>query len=479
MSKLFSTTYKNVDRSQKIEKLKKYYNGDGFDIFMDSEVNTSSIMASSIIENWKYRYKTSNYLKRIMNEYRNYIPLLKLFNTDDDNVIKVLQKFLEDVHWDLLQYEINLKQELAGDCFIYWFFDKKNKLKLKVLPSENMIDISIDKDGEIECYIYQEDITYNITDPLNGRIINKTDTIKWLFYRGYIVKFTNGSNRKIFNNKMAYRDMFQVLHIPSDKEYGEKFSEIPAEEFIDDCIWLDGIESDRREINILNGFPRLISVGCSLNKSQSENSAGGVYKFDIDNAFSSGATVKQMEIMNDLISIKDERGDVLKSLYKKASLPPESTEEKMLLSDSARVPAQVRLPLELKLNRRLTNVAESSADIFFVVLNEEGIKTDKTIKFKLPKPIIPNSIFDEKVLETQDLANGQETIQTLHIKNGKTNEESKVIYNQMLENKKDIAEIESSGNNTDIEEIDVENKEDIGNNKGIGIDNRFKQKTNV
>ena len=152
------------------------------------------------------------------------------------------------------------------------------------------------------------------------------------------------------------------------------------------------------------GFPKIIVFDASFDSTISKNSPAGFLFFDSKDTSKSGKT-ETVQISNSLESIRLEKDEVENSLYETACLVKPKLELKSGSSDSARVVSNFRLPLELKLEKYLTQIAQNMAIYFEIYLKSKNLwkKSYDKVTFELPKVVIKQSIFDDLLAEQQEL----------------------------------------------------------------------------
>ncbi len=444
-------------------------------------------------EDWYKMYVSYNYMKKIIHELKILAPYMKTFNTEDIKKVALLNKTLENLKWNQLLYEIYETLETKGDFFAYWSTKEEQMIDgipvLKVLESENMQEIELDDiTKEVKAYIYKEYVEDYQLDESTGtvNIINGRQ-VTWIFKRGYIrindpVKYVNEGGYKIFYNHPDYADEFRIIHIPSFKKQNEPFSQIPAIDYIDPCLLLAKIDTNRSIINDHLGFPFPFIVGGYIDDKNSALIPGGAgYVIPEDWALNiqKMPEIVKMEINNDLQSIIDEKYDAVSDLYKKACLIREGLEEKLSSSDSSRNISQLRLGIEQKNKKYYINIAEEFAKYFRVVLKENGLLTKKEfenktkITFKLPDVLINNSIFDDLLVRTQKRALGLSTLEEELIEEGKSEKE--------IQKRKELITEEIYGKNSDMSFTNTPKEivSRVSNGANTNLDNNFKTETNI
>ena len=443
-------------------------------------------------DDWYKMFVSFEYMKKVVNELKILAPYMSTFNTENNKKIKLLRKTLEKEHlnWHQLLYEIYETLETKGDFFAYWSTSENSKVddipRLKVLKSECIEDIILDPiTNEPTSYIYKEMVSEEKVDEKTGFVTTVNSRgVTWIFTKGYIrindsYKYSDSGGFKIFSNGADYADEIRLIHIPSFKKQSEKFSEIPASQYVDACLLLDKIDTNRDIINDHLGFPFPFIIGGKIDAENSQLIPGGAGYIEPDEwAKASGKMPEmvKMEISGDITSIISQKEDVVSDLYKKVCLIRESLEERLSGSDSSRNISQLRLGIEQKNTKYYENIAEGFAPYFRSVLKENGAISDKEFNDKvkytleLPDVLINNSIFDDLLIVQMKRALGKSTLTSEMKKEGKTDSE--------IEKRKEEIIDEMYGKNSDMsfpdEVIDrVSNANNVSDDS-VGLDNNFK-----
>lgn len=153
----------------------------------------------------------------------------------------------------------------------------------------------------------------------------------------------------------------------------------------------------------------------------------------------------------------------MKNLYKNYNFIIEDLEEKLSSSDSSRIVSQIRLPLELKIKKRIRKVNEFMTFMFDVVLKSNKMNNKDGATFKIPEPVIENSIFDKLLIDTQKLALGQTTVQQILREKGFTQEQINMIIEEINEEKLN-----------GLQDISIKETPNEISDEATGLDNNFK-----
>ena len=391
-------------------------------------------------EQMKKIYVTYSLLPRAINEIVLLSPIFENFNTTVKKKIKPLRQATKQMQWNVLYPEIIKTLETKGDFYSYWYYESSqvevkgwNQIntpsevywenpipRIKVLESKNMKDIILDSNNEPLAYVYEEDKVHQTLNDSDGTTTSKTYTVQTIFKKGYIrVNDTFTYPKKgyaIFPNKDFEEDIIRLIYVPSFKNQNDKFSSIPAMEYIDPALVMDNITSDLRYINRLAGFAVNWSVDLDIDWENSSFLPGGVVNSQtsaraLEN--SKQGFIHQVEMKSELKSLQFERDIVNKDYYKKTSLIREELEESMGNSDSSRVLAQLRLLLSNKFEKYVDNIIAGFNPYFTSVLKSTKSYTDKdkNLSFKSPDIYINTSVFDSLAITNMKLAMGMTTME--------------------------------------------------------------------
>ena len=436
---------------------------------------------------WYAMYVSYEYMTKVIQELKVLAPLMKNFTTEDTKYISVLSTMSRIVDWNQLFFEIYETLETKGDFFATWSTNDESKIdgipRLRVLETESMDDIQLNPlTNEVEAYIYKETVKDERLDEENGTLDDENSReVTWIFKKGYIrandsVKYEKGY--KIFKNKPEYSDIIRIIHIPTFKKQSDKFSKIPAIEYIDPCLLLDRVHTSRSTINDHLGFPFPFIIGGYIDRDKSQLIPGGSacifpeeWLAEKENQM---PQVVQMEINNDLQSIKDEIYDAVTDLYKKVCLMREGLEEKLGSSDSSRNISQLRLGLEQKNKKYYTNISVGFETYIKVVLQESKVLKKKDMKkfisFKVEDILVNNSLFDSLLLTAQKRALGYSTLDSELKEAGMTDAE--------ITKRKELITEELYGKNNDMSFSPNEIKDRVSNGNNLdeikNLDNNFK-----
>ena len=478
--------YYYTDRQQIIYILQNFLNNSAFDDYYARWYCEDNSVLNKYTQVKKI-YNPYGYMDKIMTELILLSPILKDFNTNARNKLKHLNHATSIINWTELNQEIIETLEMKGDFFAYWYYEISTTAKkgwnrtedgsyenpipkIKVLESENLTDITLDSNNKPTAYKYKKSCIAEVMDEETGKIETKAYDIEMIFKEGYI-RVNDPHNYpengfKLSMNKAWESDIIRIIHIPSFKKQGDKFSKIPATKYVDPILVLDALTSDLRYINKLAGFPVAREYDTEVDWGNSSVMPGGRIKCsstqDALNNGKQGYTNIQ-QITNNLQTIQDEQSLIDSVLYKKIGLIRERLEEKLGSTDSSRVVSQLRLLLENKFEKYCKNISTGMTPYFKSVLisNSSYTKTDerdeKSYSFAMPDMFINTSVFDDLTITNMKLAIGLTTMNEEWTKQGLTDTER-------AERLKSIKE-----------EVLMKNPKGDGG----GMDNNFKQDTNV
>ena len=304
MSSIFNRRYKDYsERKKVIDKVETVLNGDAYEYYKQKFYNPNS--SKSDDEVMKRLFTDYKLLNQVLENFKSFCPTLKPQSISESNKknIKDKKKRLVDtaiktISWDKINSEIYDILEVNGDCFFYIYFDdtevisKKDKFripKISLLISKNMVDILKDDSNETLAYIYEDNIVQNEIDYETGNITkNDLGTAKYIFKKGEVFRYIQGKKEsgnlsvdeqgvlkiKKIENSESYKDIIPIIHIPSNKRQDEKFSAVPAQDYVELCLQLMQIQSDIRATNRQLGFPRITLLDCKY--VEGDGRIGGV-----------------------------------------------------------------------------------------------------------------------------------------------------------------------------------------------------------
>lgn len=426
-------------------------------------------------------------MDRIITETVNLCPVLKDLKYKFKNQKKIdrVKNALEVIDWNNLCSDIVDNTIFTWDTFLEIYFIKNDPVpRLRKLDTSKVTDIATDEYGRVKAYIYKDTVINDEVKMTSSPYIDRTSEreVTWVFERGKTtiidpyntVKDTEGvvlldsDGEPVvepiqINHKSMFKDEFYIIHIPSIMKQDNVFSEPISSRYVDPCLKLDAIVSDIRFIN------RMLAMGLNIIidgqvVAGSSRSPGGF--IGIKSNTEKQAQYIRAEVNNKLDTLITEFSDAEIDLYRKAFLIRPDLEKQISGSDSSRVTAQLRLPLEKFLSKLLNNVNKGMKKYFEMLQKSYGEKTIDSIEFEIPNPVIENSIFDQLLQDIQELSYGKKTMRDIWKKMGLTEEE-------MTEKEKQINEEIMNGNNDIKINKQVANVVGNANNTPVGVDKNF------
>ncbi|MGL4211311.1 MAG: hypothetical protein ACRCRT_07155, partial [Cetobacterium somerae] len=338
--------------------------------------------------------------------------------------------------------------EAGGDVFLHYYFDNNmKKFNVKILTTEDMKDIIKDEFNNPKSYIYKEDITEEEIDYTTGDVMVKySERVVTIYEKGKVsiirnLKDKNGNaivddkgvkQVKVYTGKdeKMYKNMIPIIHIPSFKKDAEKFSKIPAGEYIDDCLTLDTITTDIRTVHKNFAFPRLFLTDCKI--VAGDGRVGGAVQIQStipDEAdpieWTNQGKLDVVQISNASEPIFREYQTVLNNLYDTVGLTNPTLMEKIGSSDSSKMYQQVNSRMQNKIETYIDNIIEAFRPFFKMVLMDAGLyeeKYDEGYSVARPKNIIKNSAYDDLLYDQIALNSHVTTIQELMKESGMSEE---------------------------------------------------------
>lgn len=465
------------NRSSVIKKIRDIRYNNAFKYYKEKFYvpDSSNAVSDDIMKKLFTDYKL---LDQVINAFVSYCPTLDIPTPEyinkrnkkrQDLKLKLLKQAMSEIRWNELNTQIYDTLESEGDCFFYIYFEKKKEEdkflipKLRYLDSEKMKNMIVDDSNTPLAYIYVDDEYDEVINYITGKIdeTNKRK-VTYIFEKGKVHKIINNkksqgtllekdedgkinlSNATTVDNLDFYKDIIPIIHIHSKKRQDEKFSLIPAEDYVELCLQLAQIQSDIRATNRQLGFPRITLLDCEY--VEGDGRIGGVkIAKTLENSNSidqkQGQVIQHNSATNE--SFFTEEKNVTDYLYNLVCITNPTLMNRVGSSDSSKVLQQVNARMEKKIESYINNIIEAFKPYFRILLLANNLYDDATdldMSFKKPVSIIKNSIYDEKLIDQLDLNNGTATIQSKLRDKGNSSE---AIENHMEELNKEI----SNGNN--------------------------------
>lgn len=411
------------------------------------------------------------FLDQVINAFVSYCPTLKtpIFEYTKknkkriDKKIELIKEALSVIKWEELNSQIYDTLESEGDCFFYIYFDEKTEEdefkipRLKVLDSSKMKNIVMDSSDTPRAYIYVDKEYDEEIDYINGNVTKSNEReVTYIFEKGTVHKIEQSSSKKgtvlekdekgkvnvvsSVDNLDFYKNIIPIIHIHSKKRQDEKFSVIPAEDYVELCLQLAQIQSDIRATNRQLGFPRITLVDCEF--VAGDGRIGGVrvaktLQNEGDMETPKGQVIQHSSATNE--SFFTEEKNVTDYLYNLVCITNPTLMNRVGSSDSSKVLQQVNARMEKKIESYINNIIQAFKPYFRILLLANGLydSADANLSFEKPKSIIKNSVYDEALIDQLELNNGIETIQSKLREKGKS---SQVIENHMEELNEEISQ---------------------------------------
>lgn len=473
----FINNFKDDDENQYkndvIKVLTDLEEGNGLQHYLRQNVSDEKIknVRGGYKIDWKRRYCTSNYVSILLKEYQSYFKKLDIdgsYPTLPQKSKDIIDYFMQKVDMNKLIKKIAKQRKRCGDVYVYYYvvdgngsdstqlanskvftgeeqfaFDTEDIkypiLNFRILESDK-VQILPDLDGEPVAYIYTDKkykYERNDIDKKDGGMINLFDKVevetKIVFMRGAIYVYQNG---EIIDSKELgeeFKGKFPLIHMQFDKDDGKTYSNNPFEDVIDFHIEMDRIESSIKHINMIAGHSQLVVTDGAVDEEHSDFGANSIVYVDtleeesgleLDKKFQ--AKVQQLEIKNDLQTLKDEKEDKEEKIYKAANMPSPRTYRELLKTENSKVWENVRKSLESEIRDFYVDFIFKTRDIFEILLKINKQKVPKKpVEFKMPEFIIEPSVFDIYLLKAQKLNMKELSIQKNLKEIGLTDEEIK------------------------------------------------------
>lgn len=394
-------------------------------------------------------------LNQVIDSFVSFCPVLrvKFPNTLDekrrDKKIALINSAIDRISWEKINPLIYDALETEGDSFYYLFFDEErdkqdpNKFKipdLAPLDSLNMKNILLDDFNKPKVYIYEQEIESEEVDLMTGEVKEGSkQKVTFLFEKGKVHRITadkteqgefikdkdgNMSIRTITKaNRKSYTDIIPIIHIQSKKRQDEKFSIIPADDYIELVLHLAQTQSDIRATNRQMGFPRITTLDCAYVAGEGRIGAVRVARsgyFDEKNKFVS-ASESDTPMKGDIIqhssatneSMFREEENITDSLYNLVCITNPTLMKRVGSSDSSKVLQQVNARMKRKIELYVDNIIDAFKIYFKVLLTENDLwdEEDIGLSFEKPRSIIENSVYDDLLIDQLELNTGMNTIE--------------------------------------------------------------------
>lgn len=483
---------KYMSESQRIYKInvvRDLRNGDSFAHYLNKFYLAQNADIAINDEAKKKMYITHNNMESIVRNFVSYCPNLKeqmvraTNKTKEKKKKELIKQFKVLNDWDNLIDQIYDTMEAKGDAFLYYYFETEDSKipKLKLLRSEDLLHITVDEFDNPKTYVYRETIWDEKVNLITGNIqrLNHHYTT-WCFQKGLtsrsiIVETEQGEKIVDENgeveikeysvaNRDYYKNEFSVIHIPTYKKQFERFSKIPADDYIDFCLQLDQISSDIRATNRQFSFPKQRIIDGTFVGGSGEVGGIMIAETSPDALLADKqAKIQDFQLQNGLDSAFKEHEDVTEKLYNMAGLPSPKMLRDVGKSDSSKVFQQLNMRTEQKIEKYINNIIEAFKPVFKVLFMENGLYEDKFdygYSWEKPENIIRRSSYDEKLNLQLDLLNGQTSMTQALRDKGYTDKEIKVIMEEITKEqnngKNDVskqvkAEVENANNSVATE----------------------------
>ena len=469
------------DRQQIIETIRKLRKGESFIAFKERFSMDKNITLSD--EELEKLYISYNFMDSVIKKIVSYCPNLDKVKTRSNRKRKLIKEWLNEIDWKAIESEVYETLEEDGDCYLEIYFNNENDTlpRFRVLDSANMLRGLLDDKNRYKQYVYREFVEDEITDYYSGNIvINKARERVIIFEKGRKLVFDPLYDEKglkkidksgnieyglnIIENRDSYKEYIPLIHFRGIKKQSQEFSEIPSEKYIDNCLHLDQITSDLRQINRMLGYPFIMIVDGEPVQGHTRSPASimGV-KTDPSIAGEKQAQIIDIQIKNRLDSVFEEFKITRDDLYDKCGLITPTLREKLNV-DSSRVVQQLNLPSENKIEIYVDSIIKAMELPFMILLKENNLyneNTDKGISFLKPDFMIKSSPFDELLFEQSEVKSKKKSQKETYIENMDTDEEIK------------LREIEIEEEN--VEDVDTDLADEVVNrvSEGQKVDKRL------
>lgn len=432
----------NQERLKVLNKISDIRDGDSFQHYKNKFYISDGQLDE---EKMKKLFIDYRMLNKVIEMFTSFCPDLKQSvprGKKSSKKLELIKTTLSSIKWTHINTQIYDMLESKGDVFYYIYFDKEDKKnpskgfripKIRQLEAENMQHIILDETNNPKAYIYKHKIYDEVIDYKTGDITreNERDEIL-IFEKGKCTRITenmtesgelqldeNGTvvvTKKIVENDDSFKDLIPIIHISSKKRQDEKFSVIPAGDYVDLCLVIDQIHSDIRAVNRQMGFPRTVLIDCSF--VEGDGRIGGVRKAITDQPTGDFERPNQgqiidMQIKNGLDSTFSELKNAIDNLYDIVGITNPTLMNRVSSSDSSKMYNQVNMRMEQKIEGYIDNIIEAFKPFFKILLSINGLyneNDDYGYSFEKPQSIIKNSAYDDLLIKQLELNTGYKTL---------------------------------------------------------------------
>ena len=203
------------EQKDKIKTIKDFAIGNTLTHFKKRWIDDRNNHTKNV--DYKKRHVSINYLDFVTNAYLAFVEPLKELEGIKGRMTKEkrrkLEKFFYANRWADLCKQIARYRKYYGDVYIYWYIDKDDNIKLKVLESES-ITVHIDEDENPFSYSYKKTVRYEERSMENNNQYQpKEKNIEWIFEKGKIDIFEDGLYKETVYNRMELNDVLPLIHI--------------------------------------------------------------------------------------------------------------------------------------------------------------------------------------------------------------------------------------------------------------------------
>lgn len=498
MSSIFNRRYKDAkERRSVIEKVDTVLNGDAFQYYKEKFFNANSV--SSNEESVRQLFTDFKKLSQVLDNFKSFCPLLEPQNIPDSNPNRevksdLVKLALKTLGWKKLNEDIYDLLETEGDVFFYIYFDPKDVEyrgrkyrvpKLSLLSSKDVINIVKDDANNTVAYVYEQNSKKEYIDYADGTV--KTDDggkATYIFKKGEAIRYIDSKKedgmlsidedgRLIVTsrtNSKSYAEMIPIIHISGNKRQDEKFSVIPAQDYVEVCLHLMQIESDIRATNRQSGFPTVTLLDCQYVDGDGRIGGVRVAETTISERLSEegivnikGQVIQHTPATNESFFKEEDR--VTDSLYNLVGVTNPTLMQRVGSSDSSKVIQQVNARMERKVEKYIDNIIEAFTIYFKILFLENNLydSEDETFSFQKPRSILKNSAYDDMLIDTMGLNSGIYTLREI-LQRSKTKEE---IDEHMTQINKEVIgkyDVSVQDNNSENSNNDSENDNINGEN---------------
>lgn len=402
MSCSYFANFGYTEQWSKISAIRDFADGRSLNHYKQRWIDEKNALTQNV--DWKKRHVSVNYLEYVVNSYLSFLEPMKTITGYKGRFTKEKRRKLQDFfyynRWDDFFKKVARFRKYYGDVYIYWYFDKNDLLRLKILDSKD-VRIMIDENEEPFAYTYTKNVTHQVRSATGNEFDDKTVETQWVFTKGCVDVYEEGLLKETFLSKLEFSEAIPIIHINHCMSDDSPYSHIPAEDLIDTVLLLEKLDTEITHVNTMAGQPQIISIDCDFDAENSIVGPNGIMYFDTKKAENplekvTQGKIQKHEIGNGLESFYRQKDEAMDILYSKAKLIPPSLAEKVVGSDSSKVAQMFKQDMEYEIYDFYTEFSVKTAMLLNIII--EG-KLEGTVRFLVPEVSITQTETEKYILK--------------------------------------------------------------------------------